>query len=107
MPGFYGWTARIFYVGVIQYGDGQPLPPTNNLSVAAAESIPAHDADQLRAIIRHARIPREHAAEFWDRVFQLIHEFMQLPHRATPSGPETAKRGHVEVHMPPPHTAKT
>jgi len=56
VPGFYGWTARIFYVGVIQYGDGQPPPPTNTLSVAAAESIPAHDADQLRAIIRHARI---------------------------------------------------
>jgi hypothetical protein len=45
----------------------QPPPPTNNLSVAAAESVPAHNADQLRAIIRHARIPREHAAEFWDR----------------------------------------
>jgi hypothetical protein len=84
VPGFYGWTARIFYVGVIQYGDGQPPPPTNTLSVAAAESIPAHDADQLRAIIRHARIPRERAAE-----------------------PETAMRGHVVVHMTPPHSAKT
>lgn len=76
---FYGRTARIFYVGVVQPGDGRPSPPTNSLSVAAAESTPAHDADDLRAIIRHARIPRERAAEFWVRVFELIHEFMQLP----------------------------
>ena len=51
----------------------------NYLSVAAAESVPAHEADDLRAIIRHARIPRERAAEFWERVFQLAYEFMQLP----------------------------
>jgi hypothetical protein len=52
---------------------------TNNLSVAAAESGPAPEADDLRAIIRHARIPRERAAEFWERVCQLTHEFMALP----------------------------
>jgi DNA-binding transcriptional ArsR family regulator len=76
---FYGRTARMFYVGVIQPGDGRPPVSFNNLSLAAAESAPAHDADDLRATIRHARIPRERAAEFWDRVFELIHEFMQLP----------------------------
>jgi DNA-binding transcriptional ArsR family regulator len=75
---FYGRTARIFYVGVVQPGD-RPPSISNHLSVAAAESIPAHDADDLRAIIRHARIPRERAAEFWERVFDLIHEFTQLP----------------------------
>jgi DNA-binding transcriptional ArsR family regulator len=74
---FYGRTARIFYLGVIQPGDQHIL--VNHLLVAAAESIAAHDADDLRAIIRHARIPRERAAEFWDRVFELTHEFMQLP----------------------------
>ncbi len=47
--------------------------------MAAAESGPAHEADDLRAIIRHARIPRERAAEFWERVFQLTHEFTRLP----------------------------
>src|SRR5262249_61079033 len=52
---------------------------TNSRSVAAAESGPAHQADDLRAILRHARIPRERAAEFWERVFQLTHEFMRLP----------------------------
>jgi DNA-binding transcriptional ArsR family regulator len=74
---FYGRTARIFYVGVIRPEQVRLL--TNNLSVAAAESGPAHEADDLRAIIRHARIPRERAAEFWELVFQLTHEFMRLP----------------------------
>jgi DNA-binding transcriptional ArsR family regulator len=74
---FYGRTARIFYVGVIQ--PEQVAELTNLLSVAATESTPAHEADDLRAIIRHARIPRERAAEFWERVFALTHEFMQLP----------------------------
>jgi hypothetical protein len=40
---------------------------------------PAHEVDDLRAIIRHARIPRETAAEFWERVFQLTYEFSRLP----------------------------
>jgi DNA-binding transcriptional ArsR family regulator len=74
---FYGRTARIFYVGVIRPEQARIL--SNHLSVAAAESGPAYEADDLRAIIRHARIPRERAADFWERVFQLAHEFMRLP----------------------------
>ena len=73
---FYGRTARIFYVGAIR--PEQVRTRTNLLSAAAAESVLAHQADDLRAIIRHARIPRERAADFWARVFQLTHEFMQL-----------------------------
>jgi DNA-binding transcriptional ArsR family regulator len=77
---FYGRTARIFYVGVINQSGDEPAPVlVNHLSVAAAESVPAHEADDLRAVIRHARIPRERAAQFWERVFALTHEFMQLP----------------------------
>jgi hypothetical protein len=49
------------------------------LSAAAAESAPAHEADRLRTILRHARIPAERAAEFWDRVEDLAREFAQLP----------------------------
>jgi DNA-binding transcriptional ArsR family regulator len=74
---FYGRTARIFYVGAIRPEQARVL--SNYLAVAAAESAPAHDADDLRAILRHARIPRERAAEFWERVFELTHEFMRLP----------------------------
>src|SRR6266542_4481404 len=51
----------------------------NALSVAAAESVPAHEADQLRTILRHARIPAQRAAEFWERVDALTREFAQLP----------------------------
>jgi DNA-binding transcriptional ArsR family regulator len=74
---FYGRTASIFYVGVIQ--PEQVAMITNYLSVAAVESSPAHEADDLRAILRHARIPRERAAEFWERVFELVGEFTKLP----------------------------
>jgi DNA-binding transcriptional ArsR family regulator len=74
---FYGRTARAFYVGVIRPEQARML--TNDLSVAAAESGPAHEADDLRAVIRHARIPRERAVEFWDRVVELTHEFTRLP----------------------------
>lgn len=76
---FYGRTARIFYVGVINQPGNRTPALGNHLSIAAVESVPAHEADDLRAIIRHARIPRERAAEFWHRVFALAHEFMQLP----------------------------
>jgi hypothetical protein len=74
---FYGRTARIFYVGVIQPEQIEMLP--NILTIAAAASVPAHEADDLRAILRHARIPRERAAAFWDRVFDLVNEFSRLP----------------------------
>jgi DNA-binding transcriptional ArsR family regulator len=73
---FYGRTARIFYVGVIQPEQVSQL--ANLLSVAAAESQAAHEGDDLRAILRHARIPRKRAAEFWERVFALTNEFTQL-----------------------------
>lgn len=74
---FYGRTAKIFYVGKIspELARGQ----ANFLVDAAAESLPAHEADRLRAIIRHVRIPRQSAAEFWDRVFALTREFSALP----------------------------
>ena len=74
---FYGRTARMFYVGAVRPEQARELG--NNLAVAAAESAPAHEADDLRAVIRHARIPRERAAEFWERVFELTREFTQLP----------------------------
>ena len=77
---YYGRTARLFRVGVINKTDGIPeVTFANDLSVAAAEAAPAHDADDLRSIFRHARIPRESVREFWDRVLLLSHEFAKLP----------------------------
>jgi DNA-binding transcriptional ArsR family regulator len=78
---FYGRTARMFYVGLGRRADGGKALPAdfNDFEVAAKESVSAYDAGQLRSFIRHARIPAERAAEFWDRIDQATHEFDQLP----------------------------
>jgi hypothetical protein len=63
-------------VGVVRRpGDTETAVCINALSVAAAESVRVHEADQLRTTIRHARIPAEGAAEFWERVDALTGEF--------------------------------
>jgi hypothetical protein len=77
---YYGRTARLFMVGVVfKPGDVALAVHANNLSVAAAESLPAHRADTLRSVVRHARIPRERAREFWRQVEALLREFSSLP----------------------------
>jgi DNA-binding transcriptional ArsR family regulator len=77
---YYGRTARVFYVGVVNRpGEDPTTVHANSLSVAAAESMPAHEADRLRSILRHTRIPRKDAAEFWERVKALASEFAQVP----------------------------
>jgi DNA-binding transcriptional ArsR family regulator len=77
---YYGRTARVFYVGVVNHpGEDPTTVHANALSVAAAESVPAHEADDLRSILRHTRIPAQRAAEFWQRVDAVIQEFSQLP----------------------------
>jgi DNA-binding transcriptional ArsR family regulator len=77
---YYGRTARVFMVGIVNRpGDAALAVHANALSVAAAESVGAHEADDLRSIVRHARIPPDRAAEFWDRVVALTQEFSQLP----------------------------
>lgn len=73
----YGRTARIFYVGGI--GPEPAAKLLNLLAVGAANSRAAHEADQLRAILRRARIPGERAREFWERVMGLIDELGQIP----------------------------
>jgi DNA-binding transcriptional ArsR family regulator len=74
---FYGRTARVFYVGTIQ-PDQLPMI-TNYLTEAAAESVAAHEADNLRAVLRYVRIPDERAEQFWRRVFEVVNEFSALP----------------------------
>ncbi len=76
---FYGRTARVFFVGKIPLEEVTPPPWTNYLDDAAAESMPAYHADRLFALLRHARISRERAADFWERVDEVIREFSQLP----------------------------
>lgn len=74
---FYGRTARLFGVGRITPEQVGLIP--NPMAEWAAETAPAHAADALRAIRRHAWIDEADADEFWDRVLQLVAEFSQLP----------------------------
>jgi DNA-binding transcriptional ArsR family regulator len=77
---YYGRTGRTLYVGVVRRpGDTETPVCVNGLSVAAAESVPAHEADTLYTTIRHVRVPAHVAAQFWKRVEALIRDFTQLP----------------------------
>lgn len=77
---FFGRTARMFYVGVGHGpGDGALPLDLNDLDVAARESEAAYRAHRLSSFIRHARIPPERAADFWERGMALVHEFERLP----------------------------
>jgi DNA-binding transcriptional ArsR family regulator len=77
---YYGRTARLFRVGALNWpGQAPTVFWDSELSVAAAEAGPAHEADVLRTVLRHARIPRERTKEFWERVLGLVQEFSQIP----------------------------
>ncbi len=77
---YYGRTARLFRVGVVNQIGGRPeVAFANDLSVAAAESAPAHEADDLRSILRHVRIPDNRADQFWEEVVTLAQRFTRLP----------------------------
>ncbi|GAA2007636.1 ArsR/SmtB family transcription factor [Microbacterium ulmi] len=78
---FYGRTARIFYVGDI--GPDQLALIPNVLSTAAAESSSAHHDDDLRAMLRYARIPDDRVDTFWQRVMDLVAEFSAMPRTGT------------------------
>lgn len=76
---FYGRTAREFFVGRVRPQDVTPPPWTNKLSDAAEESMPAYQADRMRALRQHVRISNEQAGKFWERVIALMDDFNQLP----------------------------
>lgn len=77
---FYGRTGRMINNAVHrQPGDTDTPVCVNALTVAATESVPAHEADTLCSTIRHVRVPRAKAMEFWRRVEELTREFTQLP----------------------------
>lgn len=76
---FYGRTARLFGVGQITPDQAALIP--NTMTDWAADTNPAHEADQLRAIRRYAWISAADADAFWDRVLELVSEFSRLPSR--------------------------
>jgi DNA-binding transcriptional ArsR family regulator len=81
---YFGRTARMFYVGVGALPGEEALPlDLNDLDTAVQESRQAYEAQRLWSFIRHARIPPERAAEFWDQAVALVHEFDGLPRSGT------------------------
>ncbi|MDQ6657772.1 MAG: winged helix-turn-helix domain-containing protein [Actinomycetota bacterium] len=77
---FYGRSARMFYVGLGRRVDGVELPQDfNDFDVASKESSAAYNAGELRSFIRHARVPEQQAAKFWEHIDRVIHEFDKLP----------------------------
>lgn len=77
---FYGRTARMFYVSAERDVDDPDLPNDfSDLAIAAQESAAAFRDKQLWGFIRHARLPQERAAEFWERIAALVNEFDQPP----------------------------
>jgi DNA-binding transcriptional ArsR family regulator len=77
---YYGRVARTVYIGVLsRTEDKQVVAAINGLAEAAAESAPAHAADQLRCTLVHARIPVEEVRNFWAQVQELARRFAQIP----------------------------
>ena len=73
---YYGRTGRTIIVGSSSTPDGSVRQ--NFLAEAQAEAA-VSDPGDMRATLRHARIPTEHADAFFDRLVQLADEFTKLP----------------------------
>jgi DNA-binding transcriptional ArsR family regulator len=77
---YYGRVARTLYVGALTHAeDKQVVAAMNGLAQAAAESVPAHAADDVRCMLLHARIPIEEVRNFWAEVMELARRFAQIP----------------------------
>jgi DNA-binding transcriptional ArsR family regulator len=77
---FYGRIARTFQVGAVPTvaGLAEPLCE-NDLTLAAAESAAAYEADRLRSTVRYARVTAAQARNYWRRIEAVTQEFLQLP----------------------------
>src|SRR5262249_17239813 len=77
---YYGRVARTFYIGALSRAeDKEVVAAINGLAEAAAESVPAHLADDLRCLLVHARIPIEDVRTFWAQVQEVARRFAQIP----------------------------
>ena len=77
---FYGRVARTIYIGALHRPeDKQVVAAINGIAEAAAESAPAHAADELRCLLVHARIPVEDVRAFWAEVQEVARRFSQIP----------------------------
>ncbi len=77
---FYGRVGRTIVMGDASLPDG--TRPRDFLHEAAAEAAARDQRDesgnQMRSTLRYARIPRERAEEFFERVTELADEFISL-----------------------------
>ncbi|MGH3199905.1 MAG: hypothetical protein ACRDOH_07875 [Streptosporangiaceae bacterium] len=77
---YYGRVARTFYIGALNRPDDtQVVAAINGIAEAAAESAPAHAADELRCLLVHVRIPIEEVRTFWTEVQEVARRFAQIP----------------------------
>jgi DNA-binding transcriptional ArsR family regulator len=77
---YYGRTARLFRVGPLERPAAIATTAADSpLFVAASEAVAAHESDDLRSTLRHARIPEERAREFWANVLVLAQQYAKLP----------------------------
>ena len=77
---YYGRVARTYYIGALSSPeDKQVVAAINGLAEAAAEAAPAHEADELRCLLVHARIPIEEVRTFWAEVQEVARRFAQIP----------------------------
>jgi DNA-binding transcriptional ArsR family regulator len=76
---FYGRTARMFHVALGDSAGADAPRDFNDFEVAAGESVAAYEQGELWGFIRHARITKEQAGEFWERMAALVEEFDRLP----------------------------
>lgn len=77
---FYGRTARLFYVAPDRMTTAEEMPRDfNDFVVAAGESATAYEEGTLWGFIRHARLSKDQASHFWDRMTALVEEFDRLP----------------------------
>ena len=77
---YYGRVARTYYIGALNSPeDKKVVAAINGLAEAAAEAAPAHEADELRCLLVHARIPIEEVRNFWAEVQEVARRFAQIP----------------------------
>ena len=77
---YYGRVARTYYIGALSRPeDKKVVAAINGLAEAAAEAAPAHEADELRCLLVHARIPIEEVRNFWAEVQEVARRFAQIP----------------------------
>jgi DNA-binding transcriptional ArsR family regulator len=77
---YYGRVARTIYIGALSSPeDVATVSSVDGVATAYRESRTAHEADDLRCTLVHARIPVEEVRAFWAEVQALARRFAQIP----------------------------